>query len=146
MKKEKDNTKAKKVTCKDTFLKYKSRLCSIKLSTWYFSIFFFVTIFFVSMWVWWVGFYNPKPSQQVITKFESSRENFEAMKSNTENAIETLKSRKERTSSPQDFSGQRDLFLDYKKLEALQPKPEEEFLPEIPEQIPVSQPESEIAQ
>jgi hypothetical protein len=117
--KDKNKDKAKK-DLKGILAACKSRICRFNLNTWYFSVFFFGAIFLVSIWVWWLGFYDPKPSPEVVAKFESSKENFEGMKSKTETAIELLKNRQEKVRNAPDFSEQRDLFVDRRELEFIE--------------------------
>lgn len=115
-----------KKNLKECFGNFKKKCFAIHLSTWYFSVAFFAVVFLVSIWIWWVSFYRPKPSQQTISTFEAGKENFEGMKSRTESAIEMLKERRGNFLNAPDFASQRDLFVDEREARAMEEKAREE--------------------
>jgi hypothetical protein len=122
MKKNSEVKKNNQKTLKDRFCGFKKRCFAIHLNTRYFSVGFFIVVFFVSIWVWWTSFYRPKPSRETVSSFEAGKENFEVMKSRTESAIEMLKERRGNFLNAPDFYSQRDLFVDERAVKELEEK------------------------
>ncbi len=105
-----EKTKSRKLAdYKEKFLKSFSK---INWKTWYTTIFFFVLLLGVSLWIWWESFYQPVPSQQVIVEIEGSKEDFEGMKKRITKIIGVLKERESNFNNTPSFGNQRELFFD----------------------------------
>lgn len=83
----------------------------LKANTWVFTLFSFFFLLGGSVFVWHETFYAPKPSLGVVQEVESSRKNFQLLKSSTEGAIEVLKEKNRLYQVGPDLTGQRELFV-----------------------------------
>jgi len=79
---------------------------------WIFTIFFFFTIFIVSIWVWYGSILNVQPSQEVVNDFQLRQQEINNKVQSIERTIEKMQERRMRFNNLPQLANQRDVFDD----------------------------------
>ena len=92
--------------------KFNNTFGFLGVNTWVFTVLFFGGVLIASVWIWWQCSYQPKPSDSVMKKIETEKEDFDNMKKETLEAITFLQERRENYNNSDKFGNQRELFVD----------------------------------
>lgn len=105
--------------------------------SWILTVLFFVVAFLFSLYIWWDVVLREEPRQEVLIKYQQSKNDFVGMSKKVEGAISKLEERKARFETANDYRNQKEIFKtkDPKEIFPAAPKPNRDTQGETKDKI-----------